>query len=663
VAIFVAILHAIDENGYRPETTASRGKQRQGVGPRWHAYCRISVGQDHRTTASTAFARATVTWEGREASGVSVLFATRHIDEAVALADLIVVFSARPGRVKAVVPVSAPRPRDLRARTRSPCESIRRSCSRTRWTARLPRRRRWPSPGKSGTATNRGRGLASSIIRGKYLIARAIDRHRWEQIDDGAVLQHDGVIAAGGPFEELRRANPAIAVVGNGEQVLLPGFVNAHHHIGLTPVQLGSPELWFATRLVSRNLDLYLDTIYAAFEMIASGITTVQHIHGWMPGKLIEVEGRAEDVIRDIGMRVSYCFALRDQNHLVYKSNEEFLQRVPADIRPMLARHFARFELTAEDSIALFADLHGKHHNKERVKVQLAPANLHWCSDRALTMLAECSQKYAVPLHMHLVETAYQKEDARRRGGGTALDYIERFGLLGPRMTLGHGVWLSAGDLHKVAETGTNICHDCSSNFRLRSGVAALNYFEAKGINTAIGLDEAGINDDRDMLQELRMVLRAHREPGMDDRVPTMAQVLRMATLGGAKTTPYGARLGTLEVGNAADAVLIDWEQFSYPYLDPETPVLDAVLQRAKMAGVKTVIVAGEVIYQDGRFTRVDRDAALAQLADLLRRDLTPEEEERRRLAKAVLPYVKAFYDGYYDPASHQPFYRPSSRA
>jgi cytosine/adenosine deaminase-related metal-dependent hydrolase len=160
----------------------------------------------------------------------------------------------------------------------------------------------------------------------------------------------------------------------------------------------------------------------------------------------------------------------------------------------------------------------------------------------------------------------------------------------------------------------------------------------------------------------MRMVLRAHREPGMDDRVPTMAQVLRMATLGGARTTPYGARLGALAVGNAADVVLIDWKQVSHPYLDPETPVLDAVLQRAKVAGVKTVIVAGEVVYQDGRFTRVDRDAALAQLAELLRRDLTPEEEERRRLAKAVLPHVRAFYDGYYDPGSYQPFYRPSSR-
>jgi 5-methylthioadenosine/S-adenosylhomocysteine deaminase len=263
---------------------------------------------------------------------------------------------------------------------------------------------------------------------------------------------------------------------------------------------------------------------------------------------------------------------------------------------------------------------------------------------------------------MHLVETAYQKEYARRRGGGTAVDYVEKFGLLGPKLTLGHGVWLSEGDIDKIAGTGTHICHNCSSNFRLRSGVAPLNYFEAKGVNCAIGLDEAGINDDRDMLQEMRMVLRAHREPGMDDRVPTMAQVFRMATVGGAKTTPFGARLGTLEVGKAADMVLIDWEQISFPYLDEETPALDAIVQRTKAEGVKTVIAAGEIIYKDGKFTKVDRDAALREFSEFMARPLNPDEIERRRLSKAIFPHVKAFYEGYYSSDAHVPYYRQNSR-
>ncbi len=509
----------------------------------------------------------------------------------------------------------------------------------------------------------------ASIIRGKYVIPRTLDRHNWDQIEDGAVLERDGVVAALGRFADIQRQNPDLPVIGTGGEVVLPGFVNAHHHIGLTPVQLGSPdmplELWFATRLVTRAIDPYLDTLYSAFEMIASGITTVQHIHGWAPGKLQAVEAQANNVIRaydDIGMRVSYCFALRDQNLLVYEPNETFLARLPEHVRTLLARHFDRFPVSADEVIALYASLHARHHAAPRVKIQLAPANLHWCSDHALERLAETSERYDAPLHMHLVETAYQKEYARRRGGGTALDYIARFGLLGPKMTLGHGVWLNEADIERIADSGTNICHNCSSNFRLRSGIAPLNRFEAKGVNVAIGLDEAGVNDDRDMLQEMRMVLRAHREPGMDDRVPTMAQVLRMATEGGAKTTPYGTQLGRLEVGRAADMVLIDWEQVSFPYLDVETPVLDAVIQRAKVAGVRAVLVAGEIIYRDGTFTRVDRDAALHELSALLKQDLTDQEQERRQLSKAIMPHVRAFYEGYFNPEAHEPFYRQSSR-
>ena len=90
--------------------------------------------------------------------------------------------------------------------------------------------------------------------------------------------------------------------------------------------------------------------------------------------------------------------------------------------------------------------------------------------------------------------------------------------------------------------------------------------------------------------------------------------------------------------------------------------MLDAVIQRAKVEGVRAVLVAGEVVYRDGRFTRIDRHAVLRQISDMLKQDLTEEEKDRRRLSKAVLPSVRAFYDGYYAPESHVPFYRQSSQ-
>ncbi|MDB5372283.1 MAG: 5-deoxyadenosine deaminase [Belnapia sp.] len=512
--------------------------------------------------------------------------------------------------------------------------------------------------------------MTTSLVRSRAMITKTLSATEWEEVADGALIQEDGVITEVGTYDDLHRRHPTLPVIGTGREIMLPGFVNGHHHVGLTPLQLGSPdmplELWFVTRMVARNMNIYLDTLYSAFEMIGSGITTVQHIHGWLPGALPEVEARTAELIRayeDIGMRVSYCFALRDQNRLVYQADQDLVASLPQELRGPMQRWFERFQLSLDDNLDLFRTLHRSHNSKRRVRVQLAPANLHWCSDAALTALATLSREHDAPMHMHLVETAYQKEYAMRRGGGTAVEYIDRFGMLGPNMTLGHGVWLNEKDIDRLAETGSCICHNCSSNFRLRSGVAALNRFEAVGINTAIGLDEAGINDDRDMLQEMRMVLRAHRVPGMDEaEVPQMAQVLRMATVGGARTTSWRETLGTLEVGKGADLSLVDWGSIAYPYLDELTPLLDAVIQRAKASAVRTVMCDGEVIYQDGRFTRVDRDGALKQLHDELSHALSDDEVERRKLSKALLPHVRRFYADYIDPAKHEPFYRPSSR-
>ncbi|MFK7942069.1 MAG: amidohydrolase family protein [Paracoccaceae bacterium] len=510
--------------------------------------------------------------------------------------------------------------------------------------------------------------MTASIVRARHVITGVKDRHEWNQIDDGAVLVENGLVRATGPFSEISAAHPDLPVHGTGKQVLLPGFVNGHHHVGLTPVQLGSPdmplELWFITRMVCRAVDLYLDTLYSAFEMISSGCTTVQHIHGWIPGKLDAVTDGANEVLRaynDIGMRVSYSFALRDQNRLVYMDDAEFVASLPEDLRPPMERHFARFGMDLDDFMTMFDTLHSQHADHGRIGIQLAPANLHWCSDAALERLSDASASYDAPLHMHLVETALQKEYAMRRGGCTALEYIDRFGLLGPRLTLGHGVWLNQSDIERVAETGTHICHNCSSNFRLRSGVGPLNVWEKHGVNTAMGMDEAGINDDRDMLQELRMVLNAHRTPGMDDSVPTAPQVLRMATSGGAATTAFRGKIGKLEEGLGADMVLIDWDKLAYPYLDPDYPVLDAVIQRSKTDGVDMVMCAGEVIYQDSKFTRMDHKAALEQLRQDLTRALTEEEVERRGLSKLLLPHVEKFYRDYHDADAHVPFYKPSS--
>ena len=511
--------------------------------------------------------------------------------------------------------------------------------------------------------------MSDLITSARWIVTGVEDRDTVSIVEGGAVLSRGGEIVAVGPLDEMRRLSPGAAERSYPDHVMLPGFVNAHHHVGMTPLQLGSPdhalELWFASRIPARKLDLYLDTLYSAFEMIASGITTVAHIHGWMSGGYEAIHGGATRVLeayRAIGMRASYSYAVREQNRLVYEADEDFCARLPAPLSGQVAAYLRSQVLSFDEYMALFDQLTAENAGQALTRIQLAPANLHWVTDESLVEMSRRAQEHDVPMHMHLLETAYQKEYARRRTGKTAARHLHDLGVLSPRMTLGHGVWLNQEDIEILADTGTCVCHNCSSNFRLRSGLAPLNAFAKHGLNVGMGLDEAGINDDRDMLQEMRLALRVHRIPGMDEaEVPSCPQVLRMATEGGANTTAFGRRIGRLDPGRQMDAVLVNWKTATYPFQDPDIPMLDAVMQRARQNAVDAVMVGGDVIYENGRFTHIDRDAVLEEIAQRYARPRTDEEVARRQLGLDVLPHVRAFYDGYLDGEERTPFYAPSA--
>jgi hypothetical protein len=108
--------------------------------------------------------------------------------------------------------------------------------------------------------------------------------------------------------------------------------------------------------------------------------------------------------------------------------------------------------------------------------------------------------------------------------------------------------------------------------------------------------------------------------------------------------------------------VLVPWASVAYPYLEPGTSALDALVYRARAAAVDTVLVGGEVVLEGGRVTRVEKAAVLAELAASLGRPLGADEERRRRLSREVFPHVRRFYDGWLDGPPPQPFYAPSAR-
>ncbi len=247
---------------------------------------------------------------------------------------------------------------------------------------------------------------------------------------------------------------------------------------------------------------------------------------------------------------------------------------------------------------------------------------------------------------MHLDETSYQHEWAVRTLGRTPTAHLHRLGVLGPEVSCAHAVWLTGADLDLLGESGATVCHNASSNLRLRSGTANVRAMLERGIPVALGLDSNALNDDHDMLQELRLVSLLHAGTGHGAPGVTPASLIRMATESGAHACRF-QDTGTLEPGKRADAVLVNVDSLTDPApIYPELPLPSTFLQRAKPQHVDTVVVDGEPVLVAGRPTRFDPEALTQELRGRLNEPLTRAERERRAIARGLRPYISAFYAG-----------------
>ena len=297
-------------------------------------------------------------------------------------------------------------------------------------------------------------------------------------------------------------------------------------------------------------------------------------------------------------------------------------------------------------TFAFFDETYRQYHDHEsgKVRVLLSPANVQWNSDEFLQRTKEHASRYQTGIHMHLVESAYQKDYGLRTWGKTPVEHLRELEFLGPEISFAHAVWLTDGDIEVLSGAGATVCHNASSNLRLKNGIAPVNPMLARGVNVAMGTDSTAINDDDDLLQEMRLVSKLHRQPGIGAPAISVEQVLAMATANAAAPTGFAGDIGVLEPGRRADLLLIRMDRLEDPYLEPDTLPVEVVLGRAKTQDVAAVIVDGEVLLQDGAHQRFNRADVARELREQLARPLEPETLATRRMASRLSPYVERFY-------------------
>ena len=517
--------------------------------------------------------------------------------------------------------------------------------------------------------------MATSLIRGRYVICEAgNERGGSRVITDGAVLQRDGVIEAVGTYDELKD-RAVDEVIGGPRFLVMPGLTNAHHHgRGVSTFQMGTVdgclETWIVQGWGRRPVDWRLITLYTAIQMIKSGTTTVMYNHPRTPTKGLAEE--SEEVLRGFGgagMRTAFSVYYRGQNRVVYHDDEAFLSRLPADLGDAARRYVAATDMPEDDYFSFFESFresHGAEASGGLVSVLLSPSNAQWASDEFFFRTKEYAARYGAAVHMHLVESWYQKEYGIRTWGKTPVAHLADLGFLGPELSCAHSVWLTEGDIELLADAGATVCHNPSSNLRLKNGIAPVNAMLAGGVNVALGTDSTAINDDDDILQEMRLASKLHRQPGLERPAMDAHQALRLATANAARPTGFEGRTGALEPGRYADMVLLDWDAMTAPYFegsgDAAVDAVNAVVYRGKSANVDTVIINGEVALRGGRSMMADEDAVAAELRQQLARPIEPETLATRQMAARLLPYINQFYDDWSIPADG-PHYLYNGRA
>lgn len=507
------------------------------------------------------------------------------------------------------------------------------------------------------------------LVRGRWVITGAGADE--PVLADAAVVVVGDRVHATGPWGRLREEYPDAEVLGSADAAVLPGFVNAHHHSnGVTHLQQGVAddllELWLLDLRRRRRTDPYLDTLLSAARLLRTGVTSTVEVRS-LRGSAAVGADQAVQALRaydEAGLRVAFAPGISDQSHLVWggdaSHDERFLKSLPDEARLAAAALLpSRDDMDVEEYFALIDDLWRRYLDHPRIDIWFGPPGPQWVSDAFMQRIAEKAAAYGTGVQTHVAESFYEKLHGPKFHGRPILQHLHKLGVLSPRFSIAHGVWLTDAEIAVLSETGAGVSHNPGSNLRLRAGIAPLEALLSADVAVALGMDGTTLNDDEDMFTELRLALRLHRAPQLGACPPSPCDILRIATAGGAKLLGKETSLGRLAPGYAADLVVVDLARLSWPWVAPEMDPRDLVVARARAGDVRTVLVAGEVVLEDGQPTRFDAEAAGRELAARLAAEPYPADMADR--IALLRPHLERHY-GAWRPRRLEPYVTYNSR-
>lgn len=417
--------------------------------------------------------------------------------------------------------------------------------------------------------------------------------------DDAALLIEGGVIREVG---DPRSFPPGTDVTDWGHVAIVPGTVNCHGHAFQNLFKGVADDLPFerwrddVLYPLSAGLDrnaVYTGALFAFAEALAAGVTTTVDFFYLHDAGNANADAVLE-AARDAGIRLVMARSFYDVD-------------APTKAPP-------RYREPAAEARERLLDLARRHRGEDRLAVQPAAHSLHAATPETIRIALEMAEQMDAPCHLHLAEASYEVDQVRERFGRTPARLLHDEGLLSERLVAVHGVWLDDEELDLFASSGAALVHCPGANAFLGDGVARLPEMLARGIRVGLGPDGGCANNRQSVFDEMRQASLMAKARLRDGAAVDAATMFRLGTASGGDVLDLP--VGELAPGQAADLVALDLTDLS---LQPLETLDRHIVNSMQATAIARVMVAGEVVAENGRPTRIDTVALREEISGIVR--------------------------------------------
>jgi 5-methylthioadenosine/S-adenosylhomocysteine deaminase len=436
---------------------------------------------------------------------------------------------------------------------------------------------------------------------------------------DSALAVDRGRIVAVGPVEAILGTYEPESLIFRENTLLMPGFVDAHCHMEMSVLRGLAQDTsdWMMSGLVPFKRHLGPEERRAGFllgvmEALAAGTTTVGNYDD-------EMVDEAEAVER-IGLRGHLTQLFREVPDRVYPPGELY------DIDEELGKR------RLEEMFGLFDRWDGKAAG--RIRILFGPMGPDFVSAGTLHRIRRQALEKGTRVHLHVAQGDRETAQMVMRYGTRPVPWLAKEGFLDGSLIAVHLTDATDEEARLVARSGASMAL-CSNSIGIIDGIVppAKVFREAGGL-VALGSDQAPGNNNHNLFSEMHATALFNKIRFADPEAMPAWQVLRMATVEGARAIGLGNVTGSLEEGKRADFILVD---LSSPAMMPvfTAPMRNLVpnlVYGCRGSEVVLAAVEGRVLYEDGRYLTLDPEEVKSRLPRIAERVGAAAREEFLRL-------------------------------